>query len=98
MGETSDPSPEGQRGNPVRIREGRDVPGNRKRKVPGARKEAQNDWGMVRSSRVVGRELEGLWGLSEHGESFEFHPVNNLREAWRAAVHVVTKSRTQLRN
>ena len=49
MGETSDPSSEGQRGNPVRIREGRDVPGNRKRKVPGARKEAQNDWGMVRS-------------------------------------------------
>ena len=42
---------------------------------------------------MVGRELEGLWGLSEHGESFEFHPVNNLREAWRAAVHVVTKSR-----
>jgi len=92
MGETSDLSPEGQRGNPVRFREGWGVPGNRKRKVPGARKEAQNDWGMVRSWRTVGRELEGLWGLSEHGESFEFHPVNNRREAWCAVV----KSRTRL--
>ena len=52
MGETSDPSPEGQRGNPVRTGDGGGgggCPREQKAKVLGARKEAQKDWGVVRS-------------------------------------------------